>query len=245
MASRFERTRDRELRRLARNELRALAEGGGSDRGRDAALALESAFDAIAETAPGRARWECSAGCSFCCHMPVHVSAIEAVILAEHVRRSFDDDARERVIERLSATAAAIAQMNENEFKDSRTPCSLLADDGRCTVYEARPLACRGFHSTAVSVCEASYGSNDVRCDDARDRTTEEACARMIVAMHAVSDAAGLGTTRYELNSALARLLPEPAKDAATALAGTRGKPAPLDVSLAAVISRFRARRER
>jgi Fe-S-cluster containining protein len=210
----------------------------------DAAKGVLASFDAIAETSPRKPEWACASGCSYCCHMPVHLTAVEAVAIAAYVYESFDVPARADTAQRLASTAEAIAPMSDAEFKDSRNPCALLDDEGRCSVYEARPLACRGFHSTSAEVCQASFESNDTRCDAARDRGTEDVCARMVVAMHAVSRAGSLGDRRFELNSAVARLVTPGASavpdDVVAALEGARAKPSPLDVPLNAIIARFR-----
>ncbi len=176
--------------------------------------------------------------------MPVHMTALEAIDVADHVLTQFGEQERQRAAERVASTAERIARMSETEFKDSRTPCALLDDRGRCTVYEVRPLACRGFHSTSVDVCRASFDSNDTACDAARDRVTEDLCARLVVAMHAISRAGELGSLRFELHSALTRLL-GPGRTGSTqevvqALEGVRSRPSPLDVPLEAVIARLR-----
>jgi Fe-S-cluster containining protein len=210
----------------------------------DATKALLAAYDGIADASPHKSKWACAASCSYCCHMPVHLTAIEALAVAQHAVDTFDETAREHAAQRLASTAASIAEMDEHAFKNSRTPCALLGKDGTCTVYAARPLACRGFHSTSVDVCKASFESNDTPADGARDRKTEDVCARMVVALHAVSRAGGLADVRFELNSAVARLLPPGADaipiDVTGALEGARGKPSPLDVPLARIIGRFR-----
>ncbi len=35
----------------------------------------------------------------------------------------------------------------------ARIPCALLGEDGRCTVYAARPLNCRAFYSSSAEAC--------------------------------------------------------------------------------------------
>lgn len=246
MASRLGKTEKQEYRRLAKKSLRALRDGSDAPRAATAARSILTAYDTIADASPHKAKWECASGCAYCCHMPVHLTAIEAALVAAHILEAFDDDARQAAAEKLQETAGRLDGLSETEFKDARNPCALLDDEGRCSVYTARPLACRGFHSMSADVCKQSFESNDVACDEARDRETEEACARLVVAMHSVSNAGGFGTPRYELNSALARLLrpgqTEPVTDVSAALAGARARPSPMDVPLERIIARFRER---
>ena len=86
----------------------------------------------------------CRAGCFFCCYGWVEASLGEAEralrlappVVKERVRR---EGARRA---RLLARAKNDPRLPERHFL-SRTPCPFL-EGGRCAVYEARPLACRG-----------------------------------------------------------------------------------------------------
>jgi Fe-S-cluster containining protein len=78
----------------------------------------------------------CSAGCSSCCHAWLTVSAVEAHEIALALSR-LGDDARE-----------AVRQRGERELRREASQaaparCAMLDDEGRCDVYEARPLVCR------------------------------------------------------------------------------------------------------
>ena len=68
---------------------------------------------------------QCRAGCDGCCRVRISVFAIEAERIAAKLR-TLDPDLRERV--RAEA--------------DDASRCALLVD-GRCVVYEERPLICR------------------------------------------------------------------------------------------------------
>ena len=46
------------------------------------------------------------------------------------------------------------------ERKKAKIPCPLLKDN-ICSVYEVRPLACRGWNSTNVKDCESAYNSSE------------------------------------------------------------------------------------
>lgn len=74
----------------------------------------------------------CRAGCSACCHAQLTVCDVEAELVRESLA-ALDDEARAR----LAARAEASAERNATDA------CVLLEDDGRCAVYEGRPLVCR------------------------------------------------------------------------------------------------------
>jgi Fe-S-cluster containining protein len=68
---------------------------------------------------------QCKAGCDGCCRVRISVFAIEAERIAARLR-TIDPELRERV--RAEA--------------DDTSRCALLVD-GKCVVYEERPLICR------------------------------------------------------------------------------------------------------
>lgn len=78
----------------------------------------------------------CAPGCSHCCHMPTMIYTHEAQRLADASGRKMLD-IKPRLVEESLKTAA----------KFSGTPCPFLANDGRCSVYNDRPLICRLHHS--------------------------------------------------------------------------------------------------
>lgn len=71
----------------------------------------------------------CSSGCSACCHIPVGITEIEA----SYIERNAGRRMRRSVI---SASGPLRGRVG---------PCPLLASDGSCSVYEARPFICRVF----------------------------------------------------------------------------------------------------
>ncbi|HEY8428431.1 MAG TPA: YkgJ family cysteine cluster protein [Sandaracinaceae bacterium] len=70
----------------------------------------------------------CRAGCTACCEVQLEVSDVEADAVREAIER-LDAEVRAR----LSARAESLG---------AGSPCVML-EDGRCVIYEARPLVCR------------------------------------------------------------------------------------------------------
>lgn len=90
---------------------------------------------------------ECAAGCWFCCHQAIMVSAAEAVTIAEYLRTQALD------VPDLDAHAAAIDGLAPPARYAKGLPCPLL-QDGRCGVYEDRPETCRSYQSLSRARCE-------------------------------------------------------------------------------------------
>jgi Fe-S-cluster containining protein len=100
------------------------------------ALVAKVATFTDATSARRKADITCSAGCSSCCHAWLTVSSVEAHELSLALAQL---PAGER---------AAVHRRGERELgreaKGEAPPrCAMLADDGRCAVYAARPLVCR------------------------------------------------------------------------------------------------------
>ena len=98
----------------------------------------------------------CKAGCTWCCHYKVDVRADEALAIADHVRTRLDAATRTRVIEAARRNAATIRRLTPREHLRSAIPCCFLVDNG-CSIYPARPLACRNYHSTDLATCLAQF----------------------------------------------------------------------------------------
>ncbi|MDH0342067.1 YkgJ family cysteine cluster protein [Chromobacterium haemolyticum] len=70
----------------------------------------------------------CSKGCSHCCNMDVQLSPLEAAF--------------------IQVKSGRIMQQGNTLTTGHREPCTFLDEDtGACTIYDARPLACRVFHA--------------------------------------------------------------------------------------------------
>jgi len=94
----------------------------------------------------------CADGCAFCCTLGVAVSFAETARLADFVERTFTPAAQLALNERLEAHCDANALLAPAARAVVRRTCPLLVDS-RCSAYEARPLACRGWNSAKVDPC--------------------------------------------------------------------------------------------
>ena len=105
-------------------------------------------------------RIHCSAGCSACCRGLFDITLLDAALLkqgfnrlAEGPRHQVLARCRERLAElqRLWPGFDAPYLLNDRPEADwealmpdeDETPCPLLGDDGKCLVYDYRPMTCR------------------------------------------------------------------------------------------------------
>lgn len=158
---------------------------------------------------PGAIQPACSAGCSYCCHVHVDATVPEVLAVVEHLERTRSPEALGALREQLARHAARVEPLGDEERWAAKIPCALLGEDGRCGIYEARPLRCRAFHSCAVEPCrEAFAGSADAepvvsaRLERALD-AVEEGYDRALVE-------AGLPAEGHRLEIALLVALEDP-----------------------------------
>jgi Fe-S-cluster containining protein len=102
----------------------------------------------------------CRAGCAACCHGPFDVTAADVELMREAVDRLAEAEraeigARARaLLTRMCAEAPDwnppfdVAQIGDDRFDAvaeslGTEPCPLLGSDGRCRIYEDRPMVCR------------------------------------------------------------------------------------------------------
>lgn len=160
-------------------------------------------FDHAYDTAPAaaRARVACQAGCGTCCHVLVGVQAHEVLIAAHHVQTHFTPVELDALLSRTAAHRAAFAGKTVDERTAQKRPCVLLKD-GSCSIYEARPEACRSHHSHSVDACR----TNLERGREEVDVSIAGVHGRMFAVMLGLDQAvenAGFDDASYDFGSAL------------------------------------------
>ena len=103
----------------------------------------------------------CSAGCSYCCHVHVDASAPEILAVVAHLERMRTSAELDALRGRLARHVGRVEGLSDGERWEAKIACALLGDDGRCSVYAARPLRCRAFHSCAVEPCREAFGGRE------------------------------------------------------------------------------------
>lgn len=98
----------------------------------------------------------CTKGCHWCCHQAVFANSYELHFLSERIRTKFNSGKIKDVAARAEAKHAATSELDEDEMLKYKAPCPLLSE-GACSVYEARPMACRIYLSTKLETCIEFY----------------------------------------------------------------------------------------
>jgi uncharacterized protein len=138
----------------------------------------------------------CNSGCSHCCHVRLTVTAVEANAI-----RALVSQMPETVYARLLATVAGAAPDR----------CAALDANGRCQIYEARPIVCRSHGAPVrlrenslpvVSACRDNFVGTGPATADADCIIDQETLSAMVLAVD--RDAGGDGT-RVDLADVLAR----------------------------------------
>jgi Fe-S-cluster containining protein len=152
---------------------------------------------AAIEALPSKAQHACAPGCDFCCYLPVDVLAPEAFRIAAHLEQTCSPEELANLVYRLGA-------QGQHDF--GVRPCVFLAN-GRCSIYEVRPMVCRGYNSLSKERCEAYHHDASVDLKGTKDRVAGRLAEAMEDGVVAGLEALGLDAQWYELPSAVLRAL--------------------------------------
>lgn len=175
-----------------------------------AAAAIEAVTPAMAEKFEEEPRPACQKGCAYCCHLHVALTIPELLLAVGYARETKDADELDALAAR--AKRAADLARGTTPLTYPMPPCAFLGEDGACTIYGARPLACRGHHSFDVEACRQVFETK-------KDVPTPKRETLVMLgdsAARGLRDALGelrLDSGTYELNQALDVALREPQAD--------------------------------
>ena len=158
---------------------------------------VHSGMTAAIQALPSKARHACAPGCYFCCYLPVDVLAPEAFRIAAHLKQTRSPDELASLVYRLGV-------QGQHDF--GARPCVFLAD-GHCSIYEVRPMVCRGYNSLSKERCEAYHHDASVDLRGTQDRVAGRLAEAMEDGVIAGLQALGLDAQWYELPSAVLRAL--------------------------------------
>jgi uncharacterized protein len=158
---------------------------------------VHSGMSAAIDALPSKAQHACAPGCSFCCYLPVDVLAPEAFRIAAHLQQTRSPRELTALVYRLVA---------HGQHDGAARPCVFLTD-GRCSIYEVRPMVCRSYNSLARERCEAFYHDPSLDLRGTKDRVAGRLAEAMEDGVIAGLNALGLDAQWYELPSAVLRAL--------------------------------------
>ena len=193
---------------------------------RNAMAATSRLADALLSRAPAGAV-ACRAGCDHCCHQPVGLTPPEALAILAYLRQTLASDELAAVAARLADRERKTRGLSSAERFSPEQPCPFL-DEGKCSIYEVRPLACRGMNSLDADECKTRLRDADARAAFLASGSGGRSFMEPIRAVHAVSaglqlslsELYGLDMRPLELTWALDLLLNGPASSATEWLSG-------------------------
>ena len=149
---------------------------------------------------------ECRKGCAFCCHMNVTATALEAMHIAATLRMGGRTDLERSV----SAASEVLSGLDPGSRLARKSPCPLLVQ-GACSIYQARPIACRTLLSLSARACERHFNADNKTAEPAPSLVTPRVIGSAFLTgeIAALQDL-GLVGHLVELTAAVALLLRDP-----------------------------------
>ena len=138
----------------------------------------------------------CKAGCDHCCYQVVGVTAPEALAIAAHLKATLSPEELAKVTAHIAERQLQTRGLSSNERFSPDHPCAFL-QAGRCSIYEVRPLSCRGMNSLDANECAKRLREPEARAEFLAKGLGGHSFLEPIRAFHAVS--AGLQLSLSEV----------------------------------------------
>ena len=152
----------------------------------------------------------CKPGCNYCCHQRVEIRPYEAFILADHVRAHMTVAQQIEVKRKLTTNLAHIKPLAPLQHTQAGIACALLVD-GVCSVYEARPAACRKYYSLSVETCRTAFEHPTEPLSGPLEDDNLRLAGNAVALGYARGvEESGRDANRYELHAALLDALENP-----------------------------------
>jgi len=179
-----------------------LCEEGNNNSASQAAEIIQKLFDTSIKKNPEEIQLACEKNCSYCCHEYVTATAPEVFSIAQVLRQNGHQRSLEDIIGRTNKTVG----LDETSRTLNRTHCTLLRDS-LCTVYYARPMACRRYVSSSLDSCVAKYRGEGDRVLMPKLHTKFSSIC--LIALYGALASCLLPNCAYELSGALQVVLSE------------------------------------
>lgn len=126
----------------------------------------------------------CKAGCNWCCYLMVSVTGSEIRAIQWYIEKKMTPEEQDKLWERVLSASEQLDKLFEipnttdirrrhriaSSFVDlpgapkkrleAKIACPFLVD-GKCSIYAARPLACRGYTSQSETACKELYETGE------------------------------------------------------------------------------------
>lgn len=104
----------------------------------------------------------CRAGCDHCCRQSVGLTPLELFAIVAHLATTRSDSQLAALRAHVSLLAKRASGLSSRERVAQDLPCPLL-DEGKCSIYEVRPLSCRGMNSLDAGICQEKLREGPTR----------------------------------------------------------------------------------
>lgn len=138
----------------------------------------------------------CKPGCDHCCYQSVGVTPAEALTIVQHLQRSRSTAELERLRAKIASARERTRGLTAAERYSPEHPCAFL-EGAQCSIYEVRPLSCRGMNSLDAGECAENLRNPVSRAAFVASGSAGHSYLEPIRAFHAVS--AGLQLAFSEL----------------------------------------------
>ena len=128
----------------------------------------------------------CRAGCAHCCHQAVGVTPPEVFAIHDHLLATHPPDELAAVAELVRLADDRTRGLSPAERLSPGFPCPFLID-ARCSIYEVRPLSCRGTNSLDAAACERNLRDPEARAAFLAGTTSVPCYVEPFRASHAVT----------------------------------------------------------
>lgn len=98
----------------------------------------------------------CKKGCNWCCHQTVYAVTHEFLHISQYVLKNFPAERRDQSLKRAQERVLLTHNKTLREQSHLKSPCPFL-ESGSCSIYPARPMACRIYLSSSVRACKREY----------------------------------------------------------------------------------------
>jgi Fe-S-cluster containining protein len=102
---------------------------------------------------------QCEKGCEWCCYQPVYMTTQEAVLIYEFIQQVFDKQQNNEILLKARAKYKQTKHLTEQEKQKIKVACPFL-NDGSCSIYSVRPMACRIYLSSDRNSCKQKFKSH-------------------------------------------------------------------------------------
>jgi Fe-S-cluster containining protein len=106
----------------------------------------------------------CRAGCDHCCHQVVGVTPPEALAIVEYLKQTLSKDELEQLRQHVARSFERARGLSSSERFSPEHACVFLRA-GSCSVYDVRPLSCRGMNSLDAGECESRLRDPQARTE--------------------------------------------------------------------------------